>query len=553
MNGKNFDIFISYRKNDGEHIAKLLNLLLSTDDCRIFFEDKSLKEEVFDKRIETALLDAPIFVMILTLDYFKHCNEDSDSIRQEIDLAIDNSKIIIPINYNGALEDVPYYLDEEFRKKVSRYNFITLHTDTSFKATLKELFEKNIKPNVLTESNAKNKIKVNVKTDVDCELIEDNVIIATLQAGITKQIFAEKGNHKFISRSNEFPQLEETIEKIIDDIESKHILRIKLADKVKSLQEEKEFEEILKKQKQKILDPLSTNKYKLLKTLKGHLNVVSSVAYSPDGKHIVSSSWDETIKIWNTESGICLKTIEVGPDCVDSVTYSPDGKRIVTGLCYGSIKIWDANKHTCLKTLKAHINAVPSVKYSPDGKHIISNSFDGNIKIWDANTYICLKTLNEDYGNLHSAACSPDGKRIISILGRDTIKIWDANTYICLQTLKGHLDDITSVAYSPDGKHIVSGSWDETIKIWDTESGICLKTLNGYSGKVSSVAYSPDGKHIVSGSKVETIKIWNIESGKCIQLIDENSGEVYSVAYSPDGKHIVCSSEDSIIRIWGEK
>ena len=232
MSGKNFDVFISYRHSDGKDKAISLEANFEKAGCRTFRDDNELRRGAFDKKIEIAVLDAPVFVMVLTSDYFERCNQEGDWVRREIDLAIENGKVIIPINYNGVLKGVPDYLDEEFREKIGCHTFIALHTDTSFKATLKEIIDNDIKPNVSIVVNNNNRAKLSVKTDANCELIEDDEIIATLQEGTTKQIFVEKGEHEFIARSTEYNDIEQSIEKLIDDINSKYLLKIELANQV---------------------------------------------------------------------------------------------------------------------------------------------------------------------------------------------------------------------------------------------------------------------------------------------------------------------------------
>ena len=419
MSGKNFDVFISYRHSDGKDKAISLEANFEKAGCRTFRDDNELRRGAFDKKIEIAVLDAPVFVMVLTSDYFERCNQEGDWVRREIDLAIENGKVIIPINYNGVLKGVPDHLDEEFREKIGCHTFIALHTDTSFKATLKEIIDNDIKPNVSIVVNNNNRAKLSVKTDANCELIEDDEIIATLQEGTTKQIFVEKGEHEFIARSTEYNDIEQSIEKLIDDINSKYLLKIELAEQIEK-----------RKNADKPIptpEPTKFKEYKLLQTLEGHSRTVNSVAYSPNGKRIISGSDDRTIKIW------------------------------------------DANTGECLQTLKGHSDYVKSVAYSPDGTKIISGSYDNTVKIWDANTGQCIKTLKGHSGRVNSVAYSPDGKRIISGSDDNTIKIWDANTGECLKTFEGHLDIIWSVAYSPDGTKIVSGSEDKTIKIWGIE------------------------------------------------------------------------------------
>ena len=579
MSGKNFDVFISYRHSDGKDKAISLEANFEKAGCRTFRDDNELRRGAFDKKIEIAVLDAPVFVMVLTSDYFERCNQEGDWVRREIDLAIENGKVIIPINYNGVLKGVPDYLDEEFRKKVGCHNFIALHTDTSFKATLKEIIDKDIKPNVSIVVNNNNRAKLSVKTDANCELIEDDQIIATLQEGTTKQIFVEKGEHEFIARSTEYPNVEQIIEKRIDDTNSKYIIKIKLASKL-----HKKTKEWWEKNKSKLLITLAVilgiailigvyssdlgetetptetatesqtinyTKFTCLQTLKGHSDYVHSVAYSPDGSRIISGSDDNTIKIWDVNIGTCLKTLEGHSNYVGSVSFSPDSIRIISGSYDKTIKIWDANMGVCIKSLYGHSGYVQSVAYSPDGSRIISGSADKTIKMWDSNTGECIKTLKGHSFWVNSVAYSPDGIRIISGSGDKTIKIWDANKETCLKTLEEHSGSVWSVAYSPDGSRIISGSDDKTIKIWDSNTGVCLKTLKGHSYSVLSVAYSSDGKYIISGSWDNTIKIWDANTGECVRTLMGHLGRVRSVAYSPDGTRIISGSMDKTIKIWG--
>ena len=293
--------------------------------------------------------------------------------------------------------------------------------------------------------------------------------------------------------------------------------------------------------------------YKLLKTLNGHSYPITSVAYSPDGTKIISGSWDNTIKIWDANTGECLKTLEGHSNVVRSVAYSPDGRKIISGSTDKTIKIWNANRGKYLQTLEGHSDRVYSVAYSPDGKRIISGSQDKTVKIWDANTGECLKTLAGHSYWVYSVAYSPDGTKIISGSLDGTIKIWDVNTGACLQTLEGYLPQVISVAFSPDGTKIISGSVDNTIKIWDANIGQCLKTMEGHTNSVISVAYSPDGTKIISGSYDKTIKIWDANTGECLQTLEGHPEIVNSVAFSPDSTKIISGSNDKTVKIWGEE
>jgi WD40 repeat protein len=233
---------------------------------------------------------------------------------------------------------------------------------------------------------------------------------------------------------------------------------------------------------------------------------------------------------------------------VNFVAYSPDGRRIVSASSAGStIKIWDAETGRELQTLLGHMVGVKSVAYSPDGRRIVSGSSAGStITIWDAETGREIKSLEGYNRSVGSVAYSPDGRRIAAGSG-STIKIWDAKTGRELKTLIGHMVGVKSVAYSPDGRRIVSGSWDRTTRIWDAETGRELQILEGHS----SVAYSPDGRRIAAGSWDKTVRIRDAETGREILTLKGHTEGVSSVAYSPDGRRIVSGSEDGTIKIWG--
>lgn len=388
MSGKNFDIFISYRHSDGKDKAISLEANFEKAGCRTFRDDNELRRGAFDKRIEIAVLDAPVFVMVLTSDYFERCNQEGDWVRREIDLAIENGKVIIPINYNGVLKGVPDHLDEEFRKKVGCHNFIALHTDTSFKATLREIIDNDIKPNVSIVVNNNNRAKLSVKTDANCELIEDDEIIATLQEGTTKQIFVEKGEHEFIARSTEYNDIEQSIEKLINDINSKYLLKIELANQV---QKRKNAIAEKEKRKEKLKEWWRKNKIKVFIPIIAIILIIimikaglfsTSATETPTETATESQTITEKLIEPDYTKFTCLKTLNIDPE---NLVYSPDGSRFITGYYgeeYNNIKIWDANTGKCLKTLKGHSFYVYSVAFSPDGTKIISGSRDKTIKIW---------------------------------------------------------------------------------------------------------------------------------------------------------------------------
>ncbi|KIM19665.1 hypothetical protein M408DRAFT_31025 [Serendipita vermifera MAFF 305830] len=292
--------------------------------------------------------------------------------------------------------------------------------------------------------------------------------------------------------------------------------------------------------------------------LEGHTNSVNSVSFSPDGRRIVSGSSDYTIQVWDAETGESVVGPLEGHDgFVNAVSFSPDGTRIVSGSDDRSIWVWDAKTgETVMGPLESHAECVNSVSFSPDGSKIVSGSFDNTIRVWDAQTgETLMKSIQSHDGCINSVSFSSDGTRIVSGSFDSTIRIWDAETgETVVGPLKGHNNLIWSVSFSPNGTRIVSASSDNTIRVWDAETGETLmETLEDHlsCSWVMSVSFSPDGTRLVSGSSDKTIQVWNAEPSETVMgPLKGYISPVMSVSFSPDGTCIVSGFEDSTIRVW---
>jgi WD40 repeat protein len=316
-------------------------------------------------------------------------------------------------------------------------------------------------------------------------------------------------------------------------------------------------------------------RWRPLLTISGHNRGVGSAAYSPDGRQIVSTSGDGTVKVWDAESGLLIRTLFSGhDDIVNSAAFSPDGRRIVftrsksIRFADGSrlrdgvttMRVLDAGSGQLIRTLADHDGWIYSAAYSPDGRRIVSALSDKTVKVWDAESGQLIHSLSGHDGWIYSAAYSPNGRRIVSAGERrisgfsssfEAVNVWDAESGQLIHTLSGYSGGVVlSAAYSPDGWRIVTASDDGTVKVRNTGSGGFIHTLFGHKERVNSVAYSPDGRRIVSASGDKTVKVWDAENGQLIRTLYGHNGSVNSVAYSPDGRRIVSASGDGTVKVW---
>jgi WD40 repeat protein len=293
----------------------------------------------------------------------------------------------------------------------------------------------------------------------------------------------------------------------------------------------------------------------------GHTDMISSIACSPDGRMMATGSWDNSIKIWQINSGKLLNSFQTGGD-VRSIAFSPDGKYIVAGIEESSsnptsfVELWEVNKGERVHMFPK-AGAIRSVAFSENGLFFAAaDAYDGPTRIWDINTFKLIKNLPTSRISL--VAISPDNENI-ALAGYNDISIWNIRKGKIKHTFKNPGGFLNSISFSPDGRFLVAAGrvnyskfkgWDSTICLWEVSSGKMIRTFEGHHSEVSSVVFSHDGLRLLSGSSDSTAKLWDVSSGKEVRTYHAHAGQLTCITFSQDDKYICAGGWDKTAILW---
>jgi WD40 repeat protein len=283
----------------------------------------------------------------------------------------------------------------------------------------------------------------------------------------------------------------------------------------------------------------------------GHRNAIWSFVFLHDNFHIVSGSWDGTMRKWDCDTGLLVGEWKGKGGGILALALSPDGRTIACGRQDGSIQRWDTDGTMIESVWTGHSKEVQSLplSWSPTGSHLASGCEGGTILIRKAKSgEVAVGPIQTDQDWVMSLAYSPSGDRIASG-GHNNICIWDSNTG---KLLVGPIKDIesivTSIVWSPDSSKLYSAS-DHFARVFDSVSGTLLHRFP-HNNQLWSVALSPKHNVLACVGDKGVAQLWDTESYE--PLGDPFCGDArhYFVSFSLDGRYLACGGNDDEVTLW---
>ena len=273
---------------------------------------------------------------------------------------------------------------------------------------------------------------------------------------------------------------------------------------------------------------------------------ISNPAFAFDGRRLLAAD-DKVARLWDLETGKELRRFEGHAEVIRAVAFSPDGKQVLTGggrktdmssrSTDNSTRLWDVATGKEIRRFEGHTSYVHTTQFSPDGNRVLTASGDSTARVWDIATGEERFVFSRLCYLYPAAAFSLDGSCVLGFHGGRSvgIRLWDSKTGKQVCRIQGSQRPMGSAEFSPNGQLIVTASYDGTARTWDAKTGRQVRVFTGHTKYVNHAAFTADGERIVTGSSDGTVRIWDPNTGNEIRRFT-NPGRVWRVVLNNDGK-----------------
>jgi WD40 repeat protein/predicted Ser/Thr protein kinase len=332
-------------------------------------------------------------------------------------------------------------------------------------------------------------------------------------------------------------------------------------------------------------------------TFTGHSGTLTALAYSPDGKRLLSAARDRSARVWLVGGDAGPVDLRVQDSHARGFAFASGGERIIAGTWKGRIQVWDAMGGETLavydeKSAESRHPGIYALEVSPAGGLFAAVRGNGSVSLWDARTgrriaerpggrslvgwaglafgpggrwlaaafaggaierlavpsLELLGSKRLESTSFSGLAASPDG-RILAVAAGGLVRIFEGETLEERSPLPGPGRRITALAFDAAGRTIARGSEDGAVVLGGLD-GSLLKTMAGHRGAVRALVFSPDGARLASGGDDGVVRVWDPRLGEEMTQLSGHTSTIFELRFSGDGSRLASASLDGSIRIW---
>ncbi len=293
-----------------------------------------------------------------------------------------------------------------------------------------------------------------------------------------------------------------------------------------------------------------STKRALLRQIKISDRPIAAVAYTDDGRWLVTATQDNKIHIYWTRGGGHVRTISLN-NSGRVTAMALFGRRALTGHADGHLALWNLDTSERIAQFHRNDASIHSVVFAGQANRFLAASHDWKIALWDARSNSLPAHVFDAHENATQAvAYSAEKNTFASGSADKTVKLWRLDTLDTSRTYRRLSDFVTALDFRPGGRELATATLDGKIRILRTARQRVVKVLRGHRDAVTDIAYAPGGASLASSSKDGTIRFWNLKTGRTTRTFASHSGKISSLSFSPDGERLVSAGDDGVVRIW---
>jgi serine/threonine protein kinase len=302
-----------------------------------------------------------------------------------------------------------------------------------------------------------------------------------------------------------------------------------------------------------------------VRRFEGHLDYVTFVAFTPDGRQALSSSahWyggngDYSVRLWDLQTGAEVRKFEGGGTGFFCLAVSADNQHVFAGGYDGAVWMWQRETGELIRKFSGHRRVITGLAVTPDGKQLLAAAdLQVDVRVWDVATGQETGRLSGTRVGCPRLVLTPDGRRVAASGSEGIVRIWDLATQTEVSRLVGHRGDILALVFSHDGKRAITSSFDETLRYWDVEAGTEIHHIPTPGAQINTIAFTPQERQILvaggTGDRKDrdyTLRLLDVETGAEVFRFPGHRLLVTRVVVSADGRSVLSGSWDTTVRLW---